>query len=81
MDYWVETYSYIRKDWVTATNFHGGVGGGQRIVTDDEKEAIDIFNNFIEKQTGSGYADYRLVQSWWENRRYRCKIISTKIVK
>lgn len=82
MNYWVQEYSLIRKGWVTATNFHGGVYGGQRIVTDSEQEAIDIFNAFIDKQTGKGYAEYRLIKSWTENGRYpKQSTILTKIVK
>lgn len=81
MDYWVQTYSFIRKDWVTATAFKGGVGGGQRIVTDNEQYAIDIFNAFIETQKGRGYAEYRLRKSWTENFRYikGCTVLSKTV--
>lgn len=71
MEYWVQEYSCIRKDWVNATAFRGGVFGGQRIVTDNEQEAIDIFNAFIETQKDKGHAEYRLVRSWLEQNRFR----------
>lgn len=82
MNYWVQEYSYIRKDWITATAFRGGVRGGQRIVTDNEQEAIDIFNAFIESQKGKGYAEYRLIKSWVEQYRFiKHSTILVKTVK
>lgn len=71
MEYWVQEYSFIRKDWVNASSFRGGVSGGQRIVTDNEQDAIDIFNAFVESQKGKGYAEYRLIKSWSEQYRFR----------
>ena len=81
MNYWVQVYSFIRKDFVTATNFHGGVGGSQRIATNNQQEAIDIFNNFIEKQKGKEVAQYRLVKSWYEGNIYKSEVVSVVFTK
>lgn len=80
-NYWVQEYSLIRNDYVTASKFRGGIGGGQRIVTDNEKEAIDKFNRFVESQKEKGMAEYRLVQSWYEGNIYKMKIILHAFVK
>lgn len=82
MEFWVQEYSLIRKDWISAKKFKKGVGGGQRIVVEDEQTAIALFNEFVDAQKGKGYAEYRLIKSWLEN--FRCpkkKVITQKTQK
>lgn len=81
MDFWVQEYNLVRKDWMSAKSFRRGVGGGQRIVTDTDENAERIFDEFIETQKGKGLAQYRLVQSEWVGRVHKRRIIKTVFVK
>lgn len=82
MEFYVQEYSFIKKDWISAKEFKKGIGGGQRIVVEDEQIAIALFNEFVDAQKGKGYAEYRLIKSWLENFRYpKRKIITQKTQK
>lgn len=81
MDFWVQEYCLIKKDWVSAKSFTKGVCGGQRVVADTDKQAECIFDEFIETQKGKGLAQYRLIQSGWVGRIYKCRIIKTVFIK